>query len=42
MVCGVEEVRACPGCIMGCAVVMLMIGAPVSDRDTGNGICMIP
>ena len=38
MVWGVE-VRVCTDCIMGCDV---MIGAPVSERDTGNGICMIP
>lgn len=38
MVCGVE-VSVCTGCIMGCVVIT---GAPVSDRDTGNGICMIP
>lgn len=38
MVCGVD-VSVCTGCIMGWVVIT---GAPVSDRDTGNGICMIP
>ena len=38
MVCGVD-VSVCTGCIMGCVVIT---GAPVSDRETGNGICMMP
>jgi hypothetical protein len=38
MVCGVD-VSVCTGCIMGCVVI---IGAPVSESETGNGICMIP
>ena len=38
MVCGVE-VRVWTGIIMGWVVIT---DAPVSDRDTGNGICMIP
>jgi hypothetical protein len=39
MVCGVEVSGWITGCIMGWVV---MMGAPVSDRETGNGICMIP
>ena len=38
MVCGVD-VSVCTGCIMGCVVIT---GAPVSERETGNGICMMP